>query len=187
MRLALGLAVLSITAFAAQIEAPLPRALTLTAGAQRVLTIPRLHRISVGNSYIADLRSDGKKTLAVVAMSAGETTLRIWQDGSSTPQEVKVTVTGAAAPAAKAPAATKDERPGEIAGDALDLKPGEARVLLVRDLTRVAIGNDSVVGVKTLGNDRLELTGRAVGKTTLLVWSLGEQKSVLLTVRNPLK
>ncbi|GEM_PF-3058065 len=157
MRLALCLA----AALAAQTDGPLPTQLDLTVGAQKTLNIPSLDRIAVGNADIADLRTTGDQGLQVVGMAEGETTLRIWSKGAKNPHEVKV----------------------KVVADGFTLKPGEQRVVQFPGLTRAAVGDESIVSVSPVGNDRLMLTaGKEPAKTTLLVWSGDERKALLVTV-----
>ncbi|TQF16479.1 hypothetical protein FJV41_08340 [Myxococcus llanfairpwllgwyngyllgogerychwyrndrobwllllantysiliogogogochensis] len=56
------------------------------------------------------------------------------------------------------------------AEERIELKPGEQRVLDLKDLTRVALGDVNTAEVKTLGKGQLEVTGREAGTTKLLVW-----------------
>ncbi len=68
--------------------------------------------------------------------------------------------------------------------DEITLFLDEQRVLSAPcRIGRIAVGDSSVIDVKTLGNDRLLLIGAAQGKTTLLFWcSNGQRHSTLVKV-----
>src|SRR5215217_2056402 len=70
------------------------------------------------------------------------------------------------------------------AEERIELKAGEQRVLDLQDLTRVALGDPETADVKTLGKGKLEVTGKAAGTTTLLVWKRNGERlaySVVVT------
>ncbi|MFY1826930.1 pilus assembly protein N-terminal domain-containing protein [Myxococcus fulvus] len=64
-----------------------------------------------------------------------------------------------------------------LAEERIELKVGEKQVITVKDLTRVALGNMETAEVKTLGKEKLEITGLEAGTTRLLTWSRGGQKA----------
>jgi len=66
----------------------------------------------------------------------------------------------------------------------INLGVGSQKVLNVPGLTRISVGDQSVIEVKSLGSNQILVLGQAEGKTTLLVWkSSGQRISYLITVR----
>ncbi|XXF75476.1 pilus assembly protein N-terminal domain-containing protein [Myxococcaceae bacterium GXIMD 01537] len=69
-------------------------------------------------------------------------------------------------------------------GSTISLGVGTQKVLPVPGVTRVALGDQSIAEVKTLGSGQLLITGQSEGKTTLLVWKgNGQRVSYLIAVR----
>ncbi len=68
---------------------------------------------------------------------------------------------------ARAPRAVTAE--GETAASQLTLYAGEVKVLHLRDVKRVALGNGKLVSVQQAGDD-LILIGQAAGNTNMLLW-----------------
>ncbi|WP_223640753.1 pilus assembly protein N-terminal domain-containing protein [Corallococcus sp. EGB] len=73
----------------------------------------------------------------------------------------------AEAPAAR-PADAEELPPAD---ETLTLKKGGKHMLTVPGLSRVALGDPSVVDVKTTGVNGVEVSALKAGKTTLIVWS----------------
>jgi len=55
--------------------------LNLGIGAQKVLTVPGLSRIAVGDPSVADVKTIGNNQVLVIGAGEGKTTLLIWQGG----------------------------------------------------------------------------------------------------------
>jgi pilus assembly protein CpaC len=54
---------------------------------------------------------------------------------------------------------------------AVNLRTGESTVIATPHLTRVAVGDGKIAGVMAVGNTEIVVSGRSVGRTTLLVWT----------------
>lgn len=66
-------------------------------------------------------------------------------------------------------ASAKAPRPGKLEAN-VSMKVGEARVVTIAGMQRVAVGDPSVVDVKISGKNQLTLIATGQGRTTLLVW-----------------
>ncbi|NOK22147.1 pilus assembly protein N-terminal domain-containing protein [Corallococcus carmarthensis] len=65
-----------------QEEAPAAdETLTLKKGAKRVLTVPGLSRVALGDPSIADVKTTGTDGVEISALAAGKTTLIVWGNG----------------------------------------------------------------------------------------------------------
>ncbi len=75
--------------------------------------------------------------------------------------------------------------PAESAREQLTLAVGGQRVLPVKGLVRVAIGDAAIADVKPIGGAQVLVVGKAEGSTSLMVWQEGgRQRSWQLTVRS---
>lgn len=63
----------------------------------------------------------------------------------------------------------------EVEGTPVALKAGEKRVLTFEGISQLMAGDPSVVDVRSLGTDQVELQGKATGRTTLVVWKKSGQ------------
>jgi Flp pilus assembly secretin CpaC/predicted Ser/Thr protein kinase len=153
------------------VAAPAPEApevLRLFRGDQKVLTIPGIQRVAVGDSAIADVKTLGDGQLLVVGAGVGRTTLMAWT--SAVPPagaerfawEVVVV----------APPATPSQPPDRTK---LKLPIGTNHVLTIPGIQRVAVGDSEIADVKTIGNNQLLLIPVGGGTTTLLVWTSGNE------------
>lgn len=170
---ALALALLPLTAVAAQTDRPLPATLELAVGAQLVLDVTPVQRLSVGDARIADVKPLEHMQLLVIGLAEGETTLTLWIAGEPRPKEIRLRVGNP-----KAVAPTNEER--------VTLTPGQQKVFTPGGrLVRVAVGDTDVVDVKVIGHEQLLLVaGKSAGETTLIVWGEGgARKSFVLQVR----
>ena len=69
-------------------------------------------------------------------------------------------------------------------GSTINLGVGTQRVLTVPGITRIALGDQTVAEVKTLGSSQVLVIGLSEGKTNLLIWkSSGQRVSYLIAVR----
>jgi pilus assembly protein CpaC len=69
-------------------------------------------------------------------------------------------------------------------GGNIALGVGTQKVITVPGIQRIAIGDQNIADVKTLGNGQVLILGSSEGKTTLLVWkSTGQRVSYLISVR----
>ena len=64
----------------------------------------------------------------------------------------------------------------------IDLGVGQQKVVNVKGLQRVAIGDPGVVDVQAIGSDQLIITAKKHGRTTLILW-LTNGNRVSYTVR----
>lgn len=77
-----------------------------------------------------------------------------------------------------APAWAEDE------GSQIRLSQGTQKVLTVPGIERIAIGNPSVVDIKTIGSNQVLMVGMAEGTTSLMIWrSNGSRVSYNIKVR----
>ena len=169
--LCLSLLLLPLTTLAAQQEgAPqLPR-VDLSVGAQRVLVLPRVVKVAVGDAAIVDVKTLGKDQVLLTGVGEGETTLRVWQAGDQVPSELKLRV-------ARTPIRPEAEE------EQVTLKLGAERTLTFAAISRISIGDTEIADVKPVGDRQLTLTaGKQVGSTTLIVWSGEVRKSILVHV-----
>jgi pilus assembly protein CpaC len=163
----LALVALPLTAVAAagpdagQAQPPL----TLEVGASKVLDLGEVDRVAVGDPQVADIRPVASGQLLVVGVAAGTTTLRVWNKKQL--RTWQITVTPPAPPPANAPA--------------IALKVGQVVSRHVEGLERLAIGDPSVADVKP-AEDAVELTGRAAGQTTLIVWGKAGRQELRIDV-----
>ncbi len=58
-----------------------------------------------------------------------------------------------------------------LAAEPIRLSPGTQHVLKVGNVTKVAIGQDSIADVRPTGRGELLLTGNQVGRTSLTIWT----------------
>ncbi len=72
-----------------------------------------------------------------------------------------------------------------LAQQPLSLAVGAQKRLTVPGMHRIAVGDDSIADIKTLGENELVVIGISAGRTTLLVWKTGaaapEQFEVTVT------
>jgi Flp pilus assembly secretin CpaC len=187
MRLLLSLCLLPLTVLAAQTEGPLPTQVQLIPGGQKVLTVPGLTRLAVGNADVADIKALGNNQVLLVGRAPGETTVRIWRQGGSAAFEIKLQVAKGHAPVvAPVPVTISRPAPASASGEEeLTLVKGEKRVLALRGISRIAVGDPEIADVELLGNDKLLLkAGKQVGGTSVIVWMGEERKSFLVHVGN---
>jgi Flp pilus assembly secretin CpaC len=62
------------------------------------------------------------------------------------------------------------------------LRTGQSTVVATPHLTRVAVGDGKIAGVLAVGNTEIVISGRAAGRTTLLVWTGYGRRSYDVTV-----
>jgi Flp pilus assembly secretin CpaC len=128
----------------------------LRPGVTRTLKVSELTRVAVGDSSIVNVKVSGPGDLELTALSPGRTTLLVWlKDGTRV--SYLLAVRG------------EPTRPG-APNETVSLAPAEARVLELKGVTRLAIGDPSIADVTTVGNGEVLLTARSSGVTTLLVW-----------------
>ena len=61
--------------------------------------------------------------------------------------------------------------PASSAGDELALHAGHSIVVAAQSLVRVAVGDSKIAGVVPIGNSEVLINAKAVGHTTVLVWT----------------
>ena len=64
----------------------------------------------------------------------------------------------------------------------MTIRTGQSTVVATPHLTRVAVGDGKIAGVLAVGNTEIVVSGRAAGRTTLLVWSGGGRRTYDVTV-----
>ncbi len=145
-------------------------------GKTKVLTIPGMSRVAVGDAEIADIRSLGNGQLEITGRGEGKTTLLVWVKSVRNVYTIEVTgssQTGAATPPAPPPAPATATAPDggaiDTQGELVKVEKGKTKLLTVRDMSRVAVGDAEIADIRAKG-DQLEIVGQSEGKTTLLVW-----------------
>ena len=73
------------------------------------------------------------------------------------------------------PAPENRTREVEVEGD-VSVAINERKTMVIKGMSRVALGDSEIADVQTLGNDRLEVRGLRPGTTTLVVWTAGGQR-----------
>lgn len=73
------------------------------------------------------------------------------------------------------PSSETDVEEVEVEAD-VSLAINERKIVVIKGITRVAVGDGEVADVRTLGNDKLELRGVRAGRTTLLIWKASGQR-----------
>jgi serine/threonine-protein kinase len=151
-----------------------PEQLVLEQGMQKLIDTPGIQRVAVGDMSIADVKTIGNNQILIIGAGPGSTTLLVWtNDNRRRSYTVKVT------PSQTAPAAPVAAQDGLIR-----LEPQMQMVLDWPGIQRIAVGDSSIVDVKTIGNDQVLLTGGDPGNTTVLVWkSGGKRSSYVVAVR----
>jgi pilus assembly protein CpaC len=64
----------------------------------------------------------------------------------------------------------------------LRLRTGESISVATPRLTRVAVGDGKIAGVMAVGNSEIVISGRSVGRTTLLVWTGDGRRTFDVTI-----
>jgi eukaryotic-like serine/threonine-protein kinase len=134
--------------------------------AQKVISVPNIQRVVVADAAVVEAHTLGEQQVLLTAKSAGSTEVLV-RKTSGEQLTYHVTV--------EAPA-----------GSIISINIGMQKVITVKDLERVAIGDSEVANVTVLGDTQLLIVGKTPGKTTLLVWRKGgERQSYLLSVPPP--
>ncbi len=136
--------------------------LKLAPGAQKMIVIPHLKRVAVGDVALLDASTIGTQQLLVVGKVPGTTTLMVWKDdGTVVHYDVSV------------------EAPPRV----IELKVNQTESLVASGIERVAIGDAEVANVTPEKGRGLAVRGLSVGKTTLLLWMAdGTRTSYLVDV-----
>lgn len=148
--LTVGLAVFAAAAFAQD-----SGTLQLPVGTQKVLTVPGIQRVAIGDSSIADVKTIGSNQLLIIGIGPGKTELLIWkQSGQKVSYQVVVkgNVDDLAA-----------------AGSEITLGQGEIANYRVGGATKVEVGDPSVAEA-TLEGGRLKLRAKGSGHSDLVVY-----------------
>jgi Flp pilus assembly secretin CpaC len=158
---------LPLSVLAAQREGqPLPARMDLVIGQELVVVLPRVVKIAIGDSKIADVKPRGDDKIALIGVSEGETTLRVWQWGEKEPADIKLHVVKAKAPAE----------------EAITLKFGEQKVLEIASVARIAVGDPEIAHVKVEGNKLVVTAGNQTAATNMIVWTGETRRSFLINV-----
>src|ERR1035437_10406431 len=64
----------------------------------------------------------------------------------------------------------------------VNLRTGESTVIPTPHLTRVAVCDGKIAGVMAVGNTEIVVSGRSVGRTTLLVWTGAGRRTYDVTI-----
>lgn len=142
--------------------------LSLAVGSQKVLDLPGLSRVAVGDPEVADVRVVSKTQLLIVGAKVGTTTLEVWRTGAAGPTAYTVLVT-AALPSA---------------GPRLTVRVGRSLTHPAPGLQRVAIGDAAIADVAAAPGG-VQLKGLKVGTTTLILWSSGGRRESLEVAVTP--
>jgi serine/threonine-protein kinase len=126
--------------------------LAVEPGYARTFDASGTSRVFIANPQVADVTVE-EDTLTLSGMALGTTSLTLTTRGKT--RRWPVTVRAAV----------------ESQGQALALFAGGEHVLDVPGLTRVAVGDPSVVDVTMPGHNQVQLDARATGTTNVLVWT----------------
>jgi len=135
---------------------------SLAVGTQKVIDIPDLTRVAVGDPTIADIRVVGRTQLLIVGAKTGTTTLNVWHTGSANPTSWTVLVS------ATLPST----------GPRLTVQVGHTLTHPAPNLQRVAIGDPEIADLTTAPG-AVQLKGLRPGKTTVILWSSGNHRESL--------
>jgi serine/threonine-protein kinase len=148
--------------------------ITLEKGTQKVMDMPGIQRIAIGDAAIADVKTIGSNQVLVIGVAPGKTTLLVWtKDNGRLSYTVNVT-----------PTETSPAAPAAMEGGVITLDSKQQIVMNVPGVQRIAIGEPDIADVKTIGNDQVMIIAGEPGKTTLLIWkSDGKRSSYVVRVR----
>ena len=145
----------------------LGQAHALFVGAQRVIDVPGLTRVAVGDRAVVDVTMPGHNQVLLDARAVGTTNVLVWTHDARRLEYV-VTVSPDAAPTEPV----------------LELEVGLQKALTFQGLARFSVGSPAVCEVRRVGEHELLLVPRTAGRTTLLVWTAdGRREGQTLTVR----
>jgi hypothetical protein len=148
--------------------------LTLGVGTQKVLTIPNIQRVAVGDSAICDVKTIGNNQLLVIGAGKGQTTLLVWLS-TGVRQSYLVSVVGSNG---SAPAY---EEIATLVDDGVELQKGQLETYRASGITAIQAADATVLEAKLSGG-KLLLRGKAVGRSDLIL-SRGKLPALQVTVR----
>lgn len=120
---------------------------------RKVLSLPPIKRIAIGDPSIADARLLGKSELEVVGNSSGATTLLIWlEDDKRLEYELRV------------------DGSNNVTRPAVTVRVGGKQHLEFNNVRRIALADPEVAHVELGARQSLDIVGKREGKTTLIVW-----------------
>ncbi|MFT3841778.1 MAG: pilus assembly protein N-terminal domain-containing protein [Myxococcaceae bacterium] len=132
----------------------LPASIEFDQGEQRVFDVESLERIAVGDDDTADVKTIGNDQLLVIAGDYGHTTLLVWAKGKRQSVDIRVRAT------------EHKFHKGDI-----EVEAGDQKALDVVGIRRVAVGDDDIAEVKTIGDNELLVVGGKPGFTTMFIWT----------------
>jgi Flp pilus assembly secretin CpaC len=127
--------------------------IVLKPGIQRVIDVPNVSRVAVGNTDIVDVQTIGDSELLMIGAATGRTQVIVWKtDGTGLGFTVNVT--------------RPDPVPGVVN---LRLRPDESHVLEMKGIERCSGSNDQVATV-SCGSGTLEIEAHSKGQLTVRAW-----------------
>ena len=153
----------------------------LQRGESKILKIPGLQRVAVGDPSTVDVKTIGGDRLEVIGVDAGRTTLLAWTT-SGERYTANLEVAGTRAGPSNLQQVDDAVPTVENEVSVTVMVGGQGMVSFGPLVVRVAVGDPDIADISTAGT-QIKLKGVHVGKTTLLAWlASGERKSVLVKV-----
>lgn len=152
----------------AQSAPPAPAPMKLGIGDQRIISVPGLSRVALGDDSIADIKTLGQGELLVLGTKPGHTTLVLMAGPARYLLEIEVAKNGPSEPGVAA--GITDVTPS--VSETLRLTAKQAVTRPVKDLERLAVGDAEVADVKA-NKDGVTVIGGKPGATSVLLWLKG--------------
>jgi hypothetical protein len=132
----------------------------LAPGLQKILDVPGIQRIAVGDASIADVKTIGDDEILLIGMDPGRTTLLVWTEKGRRSYTVHV-----------APPAP------------IVLKVGETRDLPFDDIAKCWITGMNVATISCKGGHALHIEAHAAGHARVRLWKRdGSQEAIGLQI-----
>ncbi len=159
--------------------------LELFVGMQKVLTVPNIQRVAVGDVEVMDVKTIGNSQLLLVGMNPGVTTLIVWRAGGKRSSYTVTVKAHAPAEAGDGAAPGAADSGGTLVGPVRDVTPPISETLALRvgaslrravpGLRRIAVGDADIADISVDGA-ALDVKGVAPGRTMVLLWLKGGQR-----------
>jgi Flp pilus assembly secretin CpaC len=161
----------------ARAQAPATSALPMTLGVndQRILSVPGITQVAVGDDKVADIKTLGHGELLVTGLAPGHTSLRVMVGKVTRQLDIDVAVGAPSKAAAAEGIADVTPEPTEP----VTLKVAEVVTRKVKDLERVSVGNPEVADLRMAkGSIEVSVVGVKAGTTQVLLWLKGGHKQL---------
>lgn len=129
----------------------------LVAGEQKVLDLPGIQRIAVGDGAVVDVKTIGNNQVLLTAQSEGKTTMQVWKSGGERLTYL-LTVNGGEPELSRAPGG-------------LDLEPGALVFFKATGITRIEVGDPKVIEATLLKGGRAQLRSKAAGHSDVVAFN----------------